>query len=108
MDQPGRPGGQGGSSRGRKGRVRVVVTRAEGRAGALARHLTGLGCEVVPCPLIRIEALGAEPIDPAPYDWIVVTSPNGATELASRLAAPPRRLAAIGPGTADELRAHGL
>ena len=38
----------------------------------------------------------------------MVTSPNGAGELARRLAAPPRRLAAIGPGTAVELRNHGL
>ena len=38
----------------------------------------------------------------------MVTSPNGAAELARRLSAPPRRLAAIGPGTAAELRAHGL
>ena len=60
------------------------------------------------CPLIRIDPLGDEPIDPSPYDWIVVTSPNGARELARRLAATPQRIAAIGPGTADALREHGL
>ena len=42
------------------------------------------------------------------YDWVVVTSPNGAAELARRLTAPPRHLAAIGPGTAAALRQHGL
>jgi uroporphyrinogen III methyltransferase/synthase len=62
----------------------------------------------VRCPLIRIEPLGDEPIDPFPYDWVVVTSPNGALELARRLASPPTKLAAIGPGTAEELRRHGL
>jgi uroporphyrinogen-III synthase len=62
----------------------------------------------VRCPLIRIEPLGDEPIDASEYDWLVVTSPNGAHELARRLAAPPRHLAAIGPGTAEALREHGL
>src|SRR5262249_4669456 len=54
------------------------------------------------------EPLGDEPIDPAPYDWVVVTSPNGARELARRLSASPRALAAIGPGTAQALAEHGL
>ncbi len=88
--------------------MRVVVTRAAAQADPLAERLEALGHEVVRCPLLRIEPLGEERIDPAPYDWVVVTSPNGAAELARRLVAPPRRLAAIGPGTAAELRAHGL
>jgi len=66
-----------------------------------------MGCEPVVWPLIAVESLDDAPVDPSPYDWIVVTSPNGAAELARRLAAPPRRLAAIGPGTAAALRAHG-
>jgi len=89
-------------------RPRVVVTRAEGRAALLAGRLEALGYDVVLCPLIEIEPLGDDPIDPAPYDWVVVTSPNGAAELARRLSVPPGRLAAIGPGTAAELRKHGL
>jgi uroporphyrinogen-III synthase len=88
--------------------VRVVVTRAEAQAEPLVARLEALGHEVVRCPLIRIEPLGDEPVDAGPYDWVVVTSPNGAAELARRLAAPPRRLAAIGPATEAELRAHGL
>lgn len=88
--------------------MRVVVTRPEAQADELVHRLELLGHEVVRCPLIRIEPLGDEPIDPSPYDWLVVTSPNGAHELARRLAAPPRRLAAIGPGTAAALREHGL
>jgi len=88
--------------------MRVVVTRAEAQADPLAARLEALGHEVVRCPLLRIEPIGDEPIDPAPYDWIVVTSPNGAAELARRLVAAPRRLAAIGPGTEAELRKRGL
>ena len=53
-------------------------------------------------------ALSDEPIDAAGYDWLVVTSPNGARELARRLTTKPQRIAAIGPGTADALSEHGL
>jgi len=97
-----------GSQRQPHRRLRVVVTRAERQAAPLVDRLAALGHDVVVCPLIEIEPLGDDPIDPAPYDWVVVTSPNGAAELARRLAARPRRLAAIGPGTAAELRADGL
>jgi uroporphyrinogen III methyltransferase / synthase len=88
--------------------VKIVVTRSDGQADELVTRLEALGHDVVRCPLIRIDPLGDEPIDPSPYDWIVVTSPNGARELARRLAAKPERIAAIGPGTADALREHGL
>jgi uroporphyrinogen-III synthase len=88
--------------------VKVVVTRAAGQADELVARLEALGHDVVRCPLIRVEPLGDDPIDPSPYDWVVVTSPNGARELTRRLAAKPRRLAAIGPGTAEALRAQGL
>jgi uroporphyrinogen III methyltransferase / synthase len=88
--------------------VRIVVTRAGEQADELVRGIELLGHEAVRCPLIRVEPLGDEPIDPLPYDWIVVTSPNGARELARRLASRPAKLAAIGPGTAEELRRHGL
>lgn len=88
--------------------MKIVVTRPEAQAEPLARRLETLGHEVVRCPLIRIEPLGDEPIDPAPYDWVVVTSPNGASELARRLTATPHRLAAIGPGTKDALEEAGL
>jgi uroporphyrinogen-III synthase len=100
--------GQGTRKRHDRRRLRVVVTRAALQAGPLAERIAALGYDVVACPLIEIEPLGDEPIDAAAYDWVVVTSPNGAAELARRLAAPPPRLAAIGPGTAAELRAHGL
>ncbi len=88
--------------------MKIVVTRSDDQADPLVARLEALGHEVVRCPLIRIEPLGDEPIDPSPYDWIVVTSPNGARELARRLAARPQRIAAIGPGTAEALREHGL
>ena len=88
--------------------MKIVVTRAAAQAEPLAERLEALGHEVVRCPLIRVEPIGAGPVDPTPYDWVVVTSPNGAAELARRLAAPPTHLAAIGPATADALRSLGL
>jgi len=88
--------------------VKIVVTRSDEQADPLVARLEALGHAVVRCPLIRIEPLGDDPIDPSPYDWIVVTSPNGARELARRLTGRPQRLAAIGPGTAEVLREHGL
>ena len=85
-----------------------TATRSELQADPLVARLEALGHEVVRCPLIRIDSLGDEPIDPSPYDWVVVTSRNGARELARRLAGRPRRIAAIGPQTAAEARREGL
>lgn len=87
---------------------RIAVTRAAGQGDDLASRIESLGCEPVAWPLIAIEPLGGDQVDPSSYDWVVVTSPNGAAELAPRLSAAPARLAAIGPGTAAVLRAHGL
>lgn len=88
--------------------MRVVVTRPAEQAEPLASHLRALGHEVVLCPLVRVEPLGDSPLDVSAYDWVVVTSANGARELARRIRGRPRRLAAIGPGTAAALREHGL
>jgi uroporphyrinogen-III synthase len=88
--------------------MRIVITRPKAQAGRLARRLETLGHEVVVCPLIEVEPLGDEPLDLDTYDWVVVTSPNGARELARRQRNAPKRLAAIGPGTADALREQHL
>ena len=88
--------------------MRVIVTRPEGQADELGARLRALGHEVVLCPLVRIEPISDEPIDVTPYDWVIVTSANGARELARRLEGRPRRLAAIGPATAAALEEHGL
>jgi uroporphyrinogen-III synthase len=59
------------------------------------------------CELIRIEPLGDDAIDASGYDWLVVTSANGAHELGRR-GVTANRIAAIGPATAAALREHGL
>jgi uroporphyrinogen-III synthase len=82
--------------------MRVLVTREE-----LLAPVEALGHEPVLCELIRVETLGDDPVDASAYDWLVVTSPNGARELARR-GVTANAIAAIGPGTAEALRAHGL
>jgi uroporphyrinogen-III synthase len=82
--------------------MRVVVTRED-----VAARVEALGHEAVLCPLIRVEPLGEDPVDASAYDWLVVTSANGAQELVRR-GATANRIAAIGPATADALRAGGL
>jgi uroporphyrinogen-III synthase len=82
--------------------VRVLVTREE-----LVARVESLGHEAVFCELIRVEPLGDEPVDARAYDWLVVTSRNGAHELARR-GVSANRIAAIGTATADVLRSHGL
>jgi uroporphyrinogen-III synthase len=89
--------------------VKVVVTRPRSQAGPLVQRLEGLGLEVVECPLIAIEPLD-EPraVDTTGYDWVVVTSPNGAELFARRRSGELPRVAAVGPGTAEALRALGI
>ena len=88
--------------------MKIVLTRPRAAARDLARRLEKLGHEVVVCPLIAIEPLGDDPVDVRSYDWVVVTSANGAKELARRMKGRPRHVAAIGPGTAAALRQVGI
>jgi uroporphyrinogen-III synthase len=89
--------------------VKVVVTRPRSQAGPLVERLEALGLEVVECPLIEIDALD-EPaqVDTSGYDWVIVTSPNGADLFAQRKTGDQARIAAVGPGTAETLRRVGI
>lgn len=87
--------------------MRVIVTRPREQAGPLVAWLEERGHEVVVCALIEIERTSDEPVDAAGYDWLIVTSPNGADEIAQRGRNLPR-IAAVGPGTAERLREHGI
>jgi uroporphyrinogen-III synthase len=87
--------------------VKVIVTRTREQAGPLAARLEELGHEVVECPLIRIEPLGG-PVDVEGYEWVIVTSPNGARELVSRALGDLPKIAAVGSGTAETLRELGV
>ena len=87
--------------------MKVIVTRPRAQSRPLVAALEAIGVEVVECPLIEIERTSDDPIDAAGYDWLIVTSPNGADEIARRGRNLPR-VAAVGPGTAEALRAHGI
>jgi uroporphyrinogen III methyltransferase/synthase len=82
--------------------MRVLVSRDD-----LVPRVEALGHEAVLCELIRSEPLGDEPIDASGYDWLVVTSRNGANELGRR-GVSANKIAAIGPATAAALREHGM
>jgi uroporphyrinogen III methyltransferase/synthase len=99
----------------------VVVTRARAQASGLAARLTALGAQVVEAPAIRIEPRPAAEVDPvvagiADFPFVVFTSPNGVTLFSQSLernGLDARELggvtvAAIGPGTAAELRRIGV
>ncbi|MEA2450684.1 MAG: uroporphyrinogen methyltransferase / synthase, partial [Thermoleophilaceae bacterium] len=99
----------------------VVVTRARAQASGLARRLEELGAAVVEAPAIRIEPRPPEEVDPrvaaiGDYALVCVTSPNGAELLLDALerngldarALAGVTVAAIGPGTAAELRRRGV
>jgi len=97
----------------------VVVTRARAQASSLVHRLRELGASTVEIPAIRIDdpadggdALAAAAARLATYDWVVVTSPNGARRLLAACrdarAFGSAGVAAIGPGTADALRAGNI
>ena len=94
----------------------VAVTRARAQSSVLAGRLSDLGADVVQAPAIRIVPLDGPALSVAGYDLVCVTSPNGSRLLFERLAAggldaralAGARVAAIGPGTAAALRAHGV
>lgn len=101
---------------------RVLVTRPSGRAAVLSQLLRDQGAQPVEAPTIRIVA----PEDPEPlriavrdlddYAWVVFTSRNGVERLFAELDRQGEdarrlggaRIAAIGPGTAEELGLHGI
>jgi uroporphyrinogen-III synthase len=88
--------------------MRVIVTRPESQAGPLLKALRAAGFEPVPCPVIGTESIDDGPIDVNGYDWVIVTSANGAVELAARRQGTLTRVAAVGETTAATLSANGI
>ncbi len=100
----------------------ILVTRARRQAASLVRRLEELGATVYVMPVVEI----GPPPDPAAVDdviarlpgfqWLVFTSVNGVEAFLNRLeesghdlrAVAHVRLAAIGPKTAEALRARNL
>ncbi len=103
------------------GRV-ILVTRARPQAGRFADLLEEAGGRVLLTPTIVIEPPESwQPLDDAlarsqTYQWVIFTSVNGVEMVRRRLESTGRgseafascRIAAIGPATAEALRAWGL
>jgi uroporphyrinogen-III synthase len=93
--------------------IRVVVTRAADRARDLTDRLEALGATVVGAPTIATAdpadggaALAAALDRLESFDWLVVTSPNGAERVAGavrRCGTRGPRVAAVGAATAAAL-----
>ena len=88
--------------------MRVIVTRPGAQAGPLVAALRAHGFDSVLFPLLEIESIDDGPIDLNGYDWVIVTSANGAWELAHRGRGALPRVAAVGQQTAGELARLGL
>ncbi len=88
--------------------MRVIVTRPQALAEPLLTALRTEGFEPVACPVIETEPIDDGPIDVSGYDWVIVTSANGAAELAARHHGDLPRVAAVGETTAAALKAHGI
>lgn len=97
----------------------IVVTRACAQAGEFGKLLTARGATVIEAPMISLEAPrdGGELLHSflSPghgYDWVVVTSPNGAERLCQALRdardLEGAKVAVIGPGTAKMLASFHL
>lgn len=100
----------------------ILVTRSRAQASRLSEALNELGAEVWERPTIDIEPVN----DPvyfqtafahlSDYQWLVLTSPNGAELFFKRLLEDGRdvralaglKIAVIGPGTAEVLPGFGL
>ncbi len=88
--------------------MRVIVTRPRTQAEPLVTALRAEGFEPVSCPVIETEAIDDGPIDVSGYDWVIVTSANGAAELDARHTGELPRVAAIGETTAAALATRGI
>ncbi|MDQ1496732.1 MAG: uroporphyrinogen methyltransferase / synthase [Actinomycetota bacterium] len=102
---------------------RVIVTRAREQASGLVERLQELGAATVELPVIEIgepddggAALREAAARVGKYDWVVFTSANAVVRFFAALGAVGsdtralggRRVAAIGPGTADALAGAGV
>ena len=101
---------------------RIIITRPREQAGQFRRLLEEAGGEILEVPTIRIdppESWG--PLDGAirrldEFQWLIFTSVNGVESFRQRLATngmdpgalARRRVAAIGPATAEALKELGI
>lgn len=97
--------------------ITVVVTRPADQAAELVDGLERAGAAALRVPALTVvpPADGGAALRVAleltPFEWVVVTSANGARALAAAVEATgvtPPPVAAVGPRTADELARAGI
>lgn len=102
--------------------LRVLVGRARHQASALSSGLRKLGAQVLEIPFIEIrKPRSYRPLDTAllnlqDYDWLILTSVNGADALSQRMkklrltrkSLQHLKIAAIGPATKKGIQKLGL
>jgi len=88
--------------------MRVIVTRPRAQSEALVAALRDAGFDAVLCPLIEVEVIDDGPVDVSGYDWVVVTSANGAEQLARRSVGTLPSIAAVGEVTERALAESGI
>jgi uroporphyrinogen-III synthase len=88
--------------------MRVIVTRPQAQAEPLLNALRAQGFEPIACPVVATEPIDDGPIDVTGYEWVIVTSANGAVELGARHTGVLPRVAAVGELTAAALEAQGI
>lgn len=101
---------------------RIIVTRTREQASELSQALRELGADVAELPTIRVtppadrREFATAVVDSRHYDWLIFTSPNGVKRFFEAFFAVyddirelgGARLAAMGAGTAAELKKYGL
>jgi uroporphyrinogen-III synthase len=92
---------------------RVVVTRALDQADELVDLLRDRGAVPVLVPLVEMvdvadEVARLQGLHPDDFDWLVVTSPNGARSYTRAHSTAPAQVAAVGTATAAALADGGV
>jgi len=101
--------------------LRILVGRARHQASSLSSALRDIGAEVLEIPFIEIrKPRSYKPLDQGlrnldSYDWLLLTSVNGVDAVWERLKKlrltnsklGRLKIAAIGPATAEAIRANG-
>ncbi len=92
---------------------KVVITRAADQADDLAELVRATGATPVVVPLVTIESVQSEVdrlglLDMNEFEWLMVTSPNGARSFGASGRSAPPNVGAVGTATAASLAEYGV
>lgn len=88
--------------------MRILVTRPQEDAQAMAQKLTAMGHEAIIAPLLEIVFSDGPEISLDGVQAILATSANGVRAIALRTQRRDVPVFAVGPQTAQEARRHGF